>query len=324
MKRNNAVFLGLFFIFAAAIVKGQTPAVDGNWRIFLSDTKDVSISLPYSVEVISDDDEVYLSDIRTGERTSDYIKESKHLTGSFGGGAFRFSSYKISGSKEASNRALDELSPKKSFVAFNRREFVGRAFSLGETGYILEQVAFATKGRAYHLIVGSRRNDNSAVRKVLRSLKLNGEPVYDATSPTTKPSEKADTSEVESEVLISALVDSPFNHEVGPELETQKESKTPVEVKANESVTPLRILVKPKAGYTNSARGKNESGVVYLRISFGSDGKVTKIVLLGKGLKHGLNENAIRAARLLTFLPAEKDGKPMAVEKTFAYSFKIY
>jgi outer membrane biosynthesis protein TonB len=43
-----------------------------------------------------------------------------------------------------------------------------------------------------------------------------------------------------------------------------------------------------------------------------------------KPLSHGLNEEAVRAARAIKFNPATKDGKPVSVVKQIEYSFSIY
>jgi hypothetical protein len=62
---------------------------------------------------------------------------------------------------------------------------------------------------------------------------------------------------------------------------------------------------------------------VTLRVTFGADGKIEKIVEVN-GLPHGLTEEAVKVARLIRFLPEEADGKPVTVRKTIVYAFSIY
>ena len=60
------------------------------------------------------------------------------------------------------------------------------------------------------------------------------------------------------------------------------------------NVTPLKILSKPKASYTDSARQSNVQGTIKLAVLFAADGKV-KYILVLKRLGKGLDENAVAA-----------------------------
>ena len=89
------------------------------------------------------------------------------------------------------------------------------------------------------------------------------------------------------------------------------------------SVTPLKILSKPKAVYTDSARNNNVQGTIRLSILLGASGKVEGIILL-KRLGYGLDQQAIAAATQVRFEPKMKDGKPVSTVVTFDYGFNIY
>ncbi|HVE55290.1 MAG TPA: TonB family protein [Pyrinomonadaceae bacterium] len=86
---------------------------------------------------------------------------------------------------------------------------------------------------------------------------------------------------------------------------------------------PLKVLAKPRANYTDAARQNSEQGTIKLAVLFASNGTV-KYVLILKGLRYGLNAEAVRAARGIQFEPAKKDGKPLSVVKPVEYSFSIY
>lgn len=86
-------------------------------------------------------------------------------------------------------------------------------------------------------------------------------------------------------------------------------------------VKPI-ILYAPKALYNNQGRDKHISGVVLLSAVFGVNGSVTQIKIL-RGLPEGLNEEAIYAAQRIRFLPAYKNGKPVAVRISMEYSFTL-
>ena len=75
----------------------------------------------------------------------------------------------------------------------------------------------------------------------------------------------------------------------------------------------MRILSKPRPDYTEQARRLRLEGEVSLRVLFSASGEV-KVLRILKGLGHGLDENAIRAAENITFKPAQQDGR--AVDST--------
>jgi len=74
-------------------------------------------------------------------------------------------------------------------------------------------------------------------------------------------------------------------------------------------ITPAEILSKPTPVYTDEARTQRIEGEVLLEVVFEASGKlrVTRIV---RGLGHGLDDSAIRAAEQIRFKPALKDGQP--------------
>jgi TonB family protein len=85
----------------------------------------------------------------------------------------------------------------------------------------------------------------------------------------------------------------------------------------------LRILSKPKPGYTDAARQNNVTGVVRLKVTFSANGSIAGITPIS-GLPYGLTEQAIAAARGIRFEPKKIDGVPQTVSKTVEFSFTIY
>lgn len=87
--------------------------------------------------------------------------------------------------------------------------------------------------------------------------------------------------------------------------------------------TPLRILAKPRAGYTERARTNGVSGTVRLAVVFAADATVKHILIL-QGLGFGLTEEAVNAARQIRFEPEKENGKPVTVVRIVQYSFAVY
>jgi len=87
--------------------------------------------------------------------------------------------------------------------------------------------------------------------------------------------------------------------------------------------TPLQIISKPKATYTDAARTNNVQGSVRLKITLLASGAVGSITPVTR-LPNGLTEQAIAAARQIKFKPKMVNGVAQSVVVTFDYGFNIY
>lgn len=87
--------------------------------------------------------------------------------------------------------------------------------------------------------------------------------------------------------------------------------------------SPLKIISKPQAKYTDEGRTNNIQGSVRLKVTLLANGSVGSITPVTR-LPHGLTEQAIAAARLLRFEPAKVNGVAVAKTITIDYSFTIY
>ena len=74
-------------------------------------------------------------------------------------------------------------------------------------------------------------------------------------------------------------------------------------------ITPAEILSKPAPIYTEEARAKHIEGEVLLEVVFEASGKI-HVLRVVRGLGHGLDDAAVRAAEQIHFKPALKDGQP--------------
>lgn len=74
-------------------------------------------------------------------------------------------------------------------------------------------------------------------------------------------------------------------------------------------MTPAEILSKPLPIYTEEARTKHIEGEVLLEVVFGATGQI-HVLRVVRGLGHGLDDAAVKAAEQIRFKPALKDGEP--------------
>ncbi|PYP86135.1 MAG: hypothetical protein DMG65_19470 [Candidatus Angelobacter sp. Gp1-AA117] len=78
---------------------------------------------------------------------------------------------------------------------------------------------------------------------------------------------------------------------------------------AKPDVTPVEITYKPRPVYTEEARKMHVQGEVLLEVMFTASGE-PKIQRVVRGLGHGLDEAAEKAAAQIRFKPAKRDGQP--------------
>jgi TonB family protein len=74
--------------------------------------------------------------------------------------------------------------------------------------------------------------------------------------------------------------------------------------------SPVAVLSKPQPVYTDEARSLKIEGEVLLEVLFTASGEA-RVSRVMRGLGHGLDEAATRAASHIRFLPAKRDGKPV-------------
>jgi TonB family protein len=89
-------------------------------------------------------------------------------------------------------------------------------------------------------------------------------------------------------------------------------TSTPVpkaHVEEKPSATPVEVFYKPVPVYTQEARQLHLEGEVLVRVTFGAAGNL-RVEQVVRGLGHGLDESALRAAQQIRFRPAKRNGEP--------------
>ncbi len=93
--------------------------------------------------------------------------------------------------------------------------------------------------------------------------------------------------------------------------------------KNNVEKTPVKIVSKPQADYTDAARENQVQGIVRLRVVFLANGQIGSASPINI-LPDGLTLQAMTAARQIKFEPATRGGVPYSVTKIVEYNFTIY
>jgi len=85
---------------------------------------------------------------------------------------------------------------------------------------------------------------------------------------------------------------------------------------------PVEIISKPTPEYTDEARSARIEGTVSLELEFNAAGDV-RVLRVVRGLGHGLDEAAQRAALRIRFKPAQSDGRPVDSRATVHITFRL-
>ncbi len=85
---------------------------------------------------------------------------------------------------------------------------------------------------------------------------------------------------------------------------------------------PVEIIFKPTPEYTDEARSARIEGTVSLELEFSAAGDI-RVLRVVRGLGHGLDEAAQRAALRMRFKPAQSDGRPVDSRATVHITFRL-
>lgn len=105
---------------------------------------------------------------------------------------------------------------------------------------------------------------------------------------------------------------------------TTTPAKAPVSKQIQDpSIKPAVTVRATRVSYVPAARDHQVQGTIILKLKVNEDGAITEIVVL-QSLPDGLLKQAVFGALRTKFLPREKDGVPVSVNKTLEFGFKIY
>ena len=177
--------------------------------------------------------------------------------------------------------------------------------------HTLARRVVGSERKVYLITAAARETANETMRTFLDSVRFAGD---DAVHKNKKPDADA--------VLISSL--ETRVPEVVTEKETNEKSSAAEEPsKEDQTLKKMIILSIPRPSYTDAARKKRTSGRSALRLTFGAEGRITRLQVV-HGLPDGLMRETVIAALRIKFLPPERGGVPSSVTRQIQYNFGIY
>ena len=217
--------------------------------------------------------------------------------------------YEASSSDQLRKELTDERRFKGVLVRESKAEGMSeREYETRYTGFY-SKTRFITLGKLLYEVEGAARAEsNPTLVRFLSSFKLG----------KANPSKGAEITPV-ADGELKARADAPAS--------TAGAGGAPEGagvILAAKDVTLKAVLVfRPEPPYTEEARKNQVRGTVRVRFVVSASGGVTNVTVV-RGLKYGLNEMAVAAARAIRFLPAEKDGRRVSQWVTVDYNFNIY
>lgn len=137
--------------------------------------------------------------------------------------------------------------------------------------------------------------------------------------PVSKISEKISNESSESRGIVTKpdVEKQPLvsHHTVGPKTEA------PIETRFGDSVAPA-FLHKEIPVYPMMARKLGREGKVILKLIIDEKGNLLNVEVIEKA-DYGFTEAAVEAVKKSTFLPAKKDGKPIASRAILPIRFQL-
>ncbi len=120
---------------------------------------------------------------------------------------------------------------------------------------------------------------------------------------------RAPQAHIQATSFVAAATAPPDEHRVKPV------SEAPTSV-------PVSIQSKPTPVYTSEARQLRVEGEVLLNVVFTASGQI-RVLNVVRGLGHGLDEAAQRAAQGVKFSPAKRNGRPIDSNATLRIVFQL-
>jgi Gram-negative bacterial TonB protein C-terminal len=309
MKKLFAVILIILVNSIFALSQIEIPKT-ADWQIFAPTIEEFSVEVPIKFSVAKNDENSLFKDL------------SRDYWNNFDGTYFYIFS---------DNPArLDNLEQVRNFIKAYNKDATGESdgnlgtekFKFSDSEDFHYEINIVRgKSRTYVFQTISPTKDNPLVEHFFKSIKINDNSSIETNIKPEKNQDNITTTP--KNIQLKPTNGSGSGMGNGRGSQTNPETKSlPTPTQKNET-RGIRLLTKPKALYTDFARFYNISGRVALRVTFLADGTISSVDIASK-LPCGLTQQAIIAAKGITFDPAMREGIPYSVTKMVEYSFTIY
>jgi hypothetical protein len=206
---------------------------------------------------------------------------------------------------------------------------VGEVCSSVKEGYLM-QMRLGTQQAMYEISIAAESLDTPDLRRFMGSMRVEGQEVFRADSGTMSVGEIKEVSlgSLKRSSLCEDAVNSPESKEakvvydLDGKYEFGLEEPTEILWYTIKYSRPLIVLRQPRADFKPIVAESPPRGVVKLRVVFGKNGQISEITVL-QAADPAQTRSSIEAVKKIKFLPAEIDGKPVAITRVLRYGVNV-
>lgn len=224
-------------------------------------------------------------------------------------------------------RTQMDSGPYTEYRSFSIKDFVGYSIrrSDEEAGRTTLSIVVASKKARYRIHFSAAETASEVAQRFVRSLLLNGKPLFEGGTESDMPVEEIKISSLKSsQIVLEALNRPDGNQSTIVDATVRSDEKNDDEKKEKKVYSRSLIILKMyPPNLSGYARSIGESGKIKLRVTFLASGYIGKIELL-ESMHKGADKTVFNAVKKIKFLPAEIDGQPVDVTRPMEYSFSIH
>lgn len=298
MKIYSQILFSFIFVFLfSSALHSQT----GSWMQITSDNSDFSAEVPTNYDFYYDETGFVVSD-----GTSSHKLKKMHLYSAFVENTLiSFECYEAG--KGGFETTIDIDKSKYEVSETEEKSVKIKQIVEKTSDYLLVRKYFRAKDFFYIVTAASRKGETPAMKRFLDSIIFNAN-----SSAPNKP-----------KFNFPDLKISKLEIEVKEDLKYTIPKDTKPAAPKDPNITPVQVILKPRASYIDNARMAGVQGSLAFRVDLNERGVISKVVVI-KPLPEGLTRQALFAALRFRFLPSENRGIPQKVSKAVEYRFSLY
>jgi hypothetical protein len=303
MKSPLSAVIVLLYIFAAGVQAQESPSPI-TWTRIDANEDGFSIEAPDSFKYVREQ-----TSGRFGEGRGQYLSDGLYLY-AFVDRAKNARQYEIV------EKFVQANGQPGSFDKVGGQQITRYEFE-GSDGYYHTVILCKSETRSFAFHAVSRTPQDPSAIRFIKSIRFG--PVS-SDQPVPEAETKSETASNDLKLDLATLPSGPVERAGGT---NPGSGYGPGSGSPKTGTSPLKILSKQKAQYTDLARFYNIMGTVNLRVTFMADNTIGAITTI-KTLPFGLTDSAIAAARSMRFEAEIANGQPRASIRPVSFMFTIY
>lgn len=304
-RLSNAPLLTLLLLLAAGVF--AVTAQSGKWEAFSTDNKEFGAAIPPGGILINVDRSFPRIILSTADVRVEVTRR------------------KNNGEPDSALATRAAPRDRGSETEFELSGVVGHVNVSERPNRYATVIHASSKKYSYFISVYARMKDAPVAKQFLASLNFGGKPLFtiDGVAPPVGTSQKLES--MPSSEIVTRYLDIPNNKKapvrfapVDATIKVFRGQAEESDIESSVETRSLIILRMPLPTYR--VAGARGSGTAPVTVTLLSSGQVGEVVI-DPSVDRDFAESAADAAKQIKFIPAEVDGKPVDVKRTFVYAY---